>query len=68
MKTHIFTCLFAALAIGGVALWSPAVETRAEADPVDFASLHNQAASAMNQLQVSQERRLALLQTGEFEF
>ena len=68
MKTHIFPCLLAAVAIGAVALWSPTAEMRAEADPIDFASLHNQATSAMNQLQASQERRLALLQTGEFEF
>ena len=68
MKTHIFPCLLAAVAIGAVALWSPAAEMRAEADPIDFASLRNQATSAMNQLQASQERRLALLQTGEFEF
>jgi hypothetical protein len=68
MKMHILPCLFAAVAIGGVALWSPAAEMRAEADPIDFANLHSQATSAMNQLQVSQERRMALLQTGEFEF
>ena len=68
MKTHIISGLIVAVAIGGIALWSPAAEMRAEADPVDFASLHSQASAAMHQLEVSQERRMAQLQTGEFEF
>jgi len=68
MKTHIVSGLIAAVAIGGVALWSPAAEVRAEADPIDFASLHSQASAAMHQLEASQERRMALLQAGEFEY
>ena len=60
-----FSCLLAAFTIGGAALWSPAAEMRTEADQIDFASLHSQAVSAMNLLQVSQERRMALLQADE---
>jgi hypothetical protein len=76
MRTYVFPCLLAVFAIGGAALWSPAANMRTEADqdvrtaadPIDFARLHDQATSAMHQLQVSQERRMAVLQTGEFEF
>lgn len=68
MRTYIFPCLLAAIAIGGVVLSSPTLDMRAEADTIDFASLHSQAASAMHRLQVSQERRMALLETGEFHF
>ena len=68
MRTHIFSGLLAAFAIGGAAFLSPTTDMRSEEDTIDFASLRSQATSAMNQLQASQERRIALLQTGEFEF
>jgi hypothetical protein len=68
MRTYIFPSLLAAFAIGGAALWSPAADMRTEADPIDFARLHEQGSSAMHLLQVSQERRMAVLQAGEFEF
>ena len=68
MRTHIFSGLLVAFAIGGAAFLSPATDMRAEADTIDFAKLHNQATSAMHELQASQERCMAALQTGEFEF
>jgi hypothetical protein len=68
MRTYIFPWLLAAFAIGCAAIWSPTADMRTEADPIDFARLHEQASSAMHLLQVSQERRMAVLQTGEFEF
>jgi hypothetical protein len=68
MRSHIFSGLLVAILIGGVAFWSPAVEVRAEADPIDFASLNKQATFAMESLQVSQERRMALKQVVENAF
>jgi len=66
IRTHIFPCLLAAIAIIGAALSSPSVDMRAEAGQIDFTSLREQASSAMLRLQTSQERRMAMLQTGEF--
>jgi hypothetical protein len=68
MRTYILPYWLAAVAVIGAALWSPAADMRTEAYPIDFASLHDQASYAMHQLQVSQERRMAELQTGEYEF
>ncbi len=56
------------MAIGGVALWNSAPDTRIEADQIDFVSLHRQASLAMQKLQAAQERHVAALQTGESEF
>jgi hypothetical protein len=68
MRAHIFPCLLAAFAIAGAALSSPSVEGRSEAAQIDFASLREQAASALQGLRISQERRMALLQTDDFKF
>jgi hypothetical protein len=65
MRTHILICLLCAFAIIGAVFWSPTVEMPAEAGHIDFANLNSQATSAMQQLQVSQERRMALLLTDE---
>jgi hypothetical protein len=68
MKSHIFSACLVALVIGGVALFSPAMETRVETSPIDFVSLHNQASAAIQSLQLLQERRMAALQTSEAKF
>jgi len=56
----------AAVVIAGAALWAPATDMRAEAGQIDFASLNGQAASAMHELQMAQERRLASGQIAAF--
>jgi hypothetical protein len=68
MRTHIFPFLLAAIAIGGAAVSSPSVERRDEVAQFDFASLHDQATSALQALRVSRERRMALQQTDESVF
>jgi hypothetical protein len=68
MRSQILSGLIAAALIGAAVFWSPAAEMRAEADQIDFASLHNQANFAMQQLQASQERRMASMVSGEHEY
>jgi len=68
MKAHIFPFLLAAIAIGGAAVSSPSVEGRDEVAQLDFASLHDQATSALQALRVSQERRIALRQSDDASF
>jgi hypothetical protein len=68
MRSQILSGLVAAALIGAAVFWSPAADVRAETDQIDFASLHNQANVAMQQLQASQERRMASMQSGEYEF
>ena len=65
MKIKFVSCLLAAIAIAGVAAYSLPADGKAEAAAVDFASLHDQANSALQKLQASQERRMALLQINE---
>jgi hypothetical protein len=66
MKARLLSVLVAAL-IAGVAVYSPAAETQIgkqiEPDQIDFASLHSQAASALQSLQSAQDRRAALQDT-----
>jgi len=62
MRCRLYSCLLAGLAIAGVALWSQTAQPRTEADPIDFVSLHTEAASALHNLQMSQERRMASAQ------
>jgi len=67
MRTRIFSaCLLAGFVIVGAALWSLPAHTGTEADQIDLVNLRNEATSALHLLQVSQERRLAALQTEEF--
>jgi hypothetical protein len=66
MRAQILSGLMAVVMIVGAALWALATDMRAEAGQIDFASLNNQAASAMHELQMAQERRLASRQIAEF--
>jgi hypothetical protein len=68
MRTHIFQCLLAAIAIGGAVFSSPTAERRREAVQIDFASLHDQARSALYLLQEAQERRIAFQETDNSAF
>jgi hypothetical protein len=62
MKTGLLSILFAAL-IAGVAVYTPPAEGQPEPDQIDFASLHSQAASALQLLQTSQAQRITLAET-----
>jgi hypothetical protein len=62
MKIKLASCLFAALAIAAAAVYSPSADGKAEAVTVDFVSLHNKANSALQTLQVAEQRRIALQQ------
>jgi hypothetical protein len=62
MRRRLYSCLLAGLAIAGVALWSQTAQPRTAADQIDFVSLHTEAASALHNLQMSQERRMASVQ------
>jgi hypothetical protein len=66
MRMQILSGLMAAAVIAGAALWAPTADMRAEAGQIDFANLHDQATSAMRELQMAQERRLTSRQTAEF--
>jgi len=68
MKTQLLSCLLAALAIAGLAVYCPPADRTVEAAAVDFASLHNQAASALQALQVSQQRRMAMQKVSDAAF
>ncbi len=68
MRSQILSGLVAAALIGAAAFWSPAANVRAETDQIGFASLHNQANVAIQQLQASQERRMASMLSSEYEF
>jgi hypothetical protein len=62
MKIGLLSVLFAAL-VAGAAVYTPAVDGQPEADQIDFASLHSQAASALQVLQTSQAQRITLAET-----
>jgi hypothetical protein len=66
MRPHIFPILLAAIVISGAVVSGPSAERFGEPDQIDLVSLRSEAMSAMHQLQVSQERRLASLQVEEF--
>ena len=55
MKARLLSVLLAAL-IAGAAVYTPAAEGQHEPDQIDFASLHGQAAAALQLLQSAQER------------
>jgi hypothetical protein len=58
MKARLLSVLLAAL-IAGVAVYSPSAEIQIEPDQIDFASLHSQAAGALQSLQCAQDRGAA---------
>ena len=68
MKAKLFSCLFAAVVVAGITTYRPAVDPRSDAAEIDFADLHSQAASALQTLQLSQERRMAFQQIDTSEF
>ncbi len=68
MKANIFPILVAIIMIGGAILSSPSAVRVSEAHQFDFAGLHDQAAFALQTLQVSQARRLAAQQIDLVEF
>ena len=68
MRPHIFPILLAVIAIGGAAISGPSEERLIEPVQIDFANLHDQASSALQMLQASEERRIALQQTNEAAF
>jgi hypothetical protein len=68
MKTKLVSCLLAAFAIAGLAAYCPPADRTAETAAVDFVSLHDQAASALQTLQVSQQRRMAMQKVSEAAF
>jgi hypothetical protein len=54
MKVQLFTMLVAVVAYANL-VYKPSAEAQAESDPIDFASLHSQAANALQSLQSAQE-------------
>ena len=68
MNIKLVSCLLAAIAIAGAAAYGPPADGMAEATAIDFASLHSQANSALQTLQVSQQRRMALQQVSAATF
>ncbi len=68
MKTQLVACLLAAIAIAGVAAYFPPAAGQTEVAEIDFISLHSQANAALQTLQVSQARRVALQQVQQAAF
>jgi hypothetical protein len=58
MKVQLFTLLVALVVYANLA-YTPTVEDQAEPNPIDFVSLHSQAANALQSLQNAQESRAA---------
>ena len=59
MKVQLFT-LLVALVVYANLTYTPTVEDQAaEPDPIDFVSLHSQAADALQSLQNAQQSRVA---------
>jgi len=69
MRPYIFPILLAVIAIGSAIISSPTTaDAPIEVSQVDLAGLHDQAASALRTLQLSQERRLASQITDDIAF
>lgn len=58
MKVQLFSMLVFAIAFASLT-YRPTAEEQAEPGQIDFASLHGQAASALQSLQASQAQRAA---------
>ena len=58
MKVQLFTMLVAAVAYSHF-IYKPSTGAQSTPDPIDFASLHSQAANALQSLQSAQENRVA---------
>ncbi len=67
MKVQLFTILVATIAFANL-IYKPSADIQAAPDPIDFASLHTQAATALQQLQSAQEHRVAGQQTSTATF
>jgi len=68
MQTHIFPILLAVMMIGGAIVSGPSMQQINEPAQIDFASLHDQASSALQTLQDLHKRRMAFQQTNESAF
>ncbi|HEY0223745.1 MAG TPA: hypothetical protein VGC38_04455 [Pseudolabrys sp.] len=68
MRSHIVAGLFASILISGAVLWSATGQAPAQANAIDFTSLHDQANLALRMLQTAQERRVASTSAGQSAF
>lgn len=62
MKVQLFSMLVFAIAFASLT-YTPSADEQPEPGHIDFASLHGQAASALQSLQSSQAQRVALAET-----